>query len=148
MEEYNIIREMEVKYKTTSRKKYLLEITSPTEVVTFLKDLLQNETQESFIAIFLDGAHRINGYRVIAKGSANDCRVHPRECFKGAVLSNSISIIVAHNHPSGKLEPSESDIKFTEKLKKGAEILEINILDHLIVSNDGYYSFVETGGIL
>ena len=67
--------------------------------------------------------------------------VHPREVYKGAILSNSASVIFMHNHPSGDPEPSIDDMEITKRLEKAGEILGINVLDHIIVSSGGFYSF-------
>lgn len=105
--------------------------------------------QESFYVVTLDGAHKPIKALEVTKGLVNRTLVHPREIFRDAILDSAISILVAHNHPSGTLEPSTEDKEITRKLKQAGEIIGIDVLDHLIVDSSGrskgYYSFAEHG---
>jgi len=129
-------------------KRYLIKqnkkITSSEDVYEELKEY-RNKKQEYFIAIYLDGANHICFTSVITIGILNQSLVHPREVFAPAIEHRCASIIVAHNHPSGQLEPSSADIAITDRLKKSGNLLGIELLDHLIFTNDGYYSFNENG---
>ena len=82
---------------------------------------------------------------MVHRGSLNQSIAHPRDIFQRALLSNAARIIVGHNHPSGNPQPSENDCLFTSRLKEGAELLGMPLLDHLIVGRDAYYSFCEEG---
>ena len=84
---------------------------------------------------------------MLFKGTINKSIVHPREVFKEAYLLSATSIICIHNHPSGDIEPSIEDKFFTKKIYDIGKIQNINVLDHIIVSNDSYYSFLENGNI-
>ena len=95
--------------------------------------------------ITLDGASRIIEKRVIFIGTLNQSLVHPREVFRPAILDKSAGIIIAHNHPSGTLEASRADIQITQRLKEVAKLVGIELLDHVIISEQGYYSFSDEG---
>lgn len=100
--------------------------------------------QEHFICVMLNGALEILGVRVITIGLVNRALVHPREIFREAVQMNATAIIVAHNHPSGNLEPSEEDLDVTQRIKNAGNILGIRLLDHIIFSSENYLSLRES----
>ena len=103
--------------------------------------------QEHFLSIPLNGAHEVIGVHVVSVGLVNRTMVHPREVFAPAIEARAVSLIVAHNHPSGKLEPSNEDQQVTLRLKECGEILGISLLDHMIFSDIGFRSFLELGQI-
>lgn len=103
--------------------------------------------QEHFICVLLNGALEIISTEVITVGLANKTLVHPREVFKKAIRKSSSAVIIAHNHPSGVLEPSTEDLQLTERIQKAGAILGIEVLDHLIFSSVDYYSMRENGNI-
>ncbi len=108
-----------------------------------LKPYLQayaNKKQEYFLAATLNGANEIIAVRVITIGLVNKSQIHPREIYANAITDRACYIIVAHNHPSGSLEPSPEDIAVTGRLKKSGEILGIKLLDHIIFSGKGIRS--------
>ncbi len=119
-------------------------LNSPEDVYDFLKDL-GNEDRERFISIFLDVRNAITGLDEVSVGSISSSIIHPREVFKAAILTNSKSIIFAHNHPSGDPSPSEDDIGMTRRLIKASEIVDIKILDHIIIGYETYRSFKQEG---
>lgn len=101
---------------------------------------------EEFYILLLDRSNRVMGRYLVSQGSMVGTVVDPRVVFTAALKSRSISIILAHNHPSGNLRPSRSDKDITTKLKQAGEILDIAVLDHLILSPEGgYYSFSDEG---
>ena len=104
-----------------------------------------NELKEYFLALYLDGANHLIQTKVITIGILNQSLVHPREVFSYAIEKRCASIIVAHNHPSGILEASNEDINVTKRLKDSGKILGIELLDHLIITNNGYLSLKEEG---
>ena len=128
------------------RNEYDQKIGTPFSLYKILRTLLEEEDRENFLEISLDTKNHINGINVISTGTLNSSLVHPREVFKMAILNNSNSIIIAHNHPSGDTEPSNEDIKVTDRLVECGKILGIEVLDHIIVG-EGYYSFKEKGKI-
>ena len=109
-----------------------------------LKDY-QDKQQEYFLTIYLDGANHICETRVITIGTLNRSLVHPREVFAPAIESRCASIIVAHNHPSGICEPSDEDLQITNRLKDSGKLLGIEVLDHVILSKNGFLSMRDEG---
>ncbi|MHB9295569.1 putative DNA repair protein RadC [Pillotina sp. SPG140] len=97
--------------------------------------------QEHFIALSLNGAHEVLAVRTVTIGLVNKTIVHPREVFADPILDRASAVVVAHNHPSGYLNPSPEDDEITERLKASADILGINFLDHVIFSEQGYFSY-------
>ena len=101
--------------------------------------------QERFICCSLNGAHELIAARVVSIGLVNRTVVHPREVYADPITDRACAVIVAHNHPSGRLEPSPEDREITFRLKGAADTLGIALLDHLIFSSTDYFSFVEHG---
>lgn len=103
------------------------------------------EYVESFYILLLNRANEILGYKLISQGGINGTVVDAKIVFGTALKCNASSIILSHNHPSGSLYPSQPDKDLTAKLIKGGKVLDILVLDHLIVTSEGYYSFAEEG---
>lgn len=118
--------------------------TSPSQIFESFKFLMQ-ETKEIFLSLHLDGKNRIVCCDVVSVGSLNQSIVHPREVFKTACLSNAAAIILIHQHPTGDPTPSSEDISITRRLKEAGEILGMKVLDHIIIGDNDYLSFVERG---
>jgi DNA repair protein RadC len=127
------IREVRATYHRTDTP--MATISGPADATAFIRSVLLDNSREHFIALYLDGAHQIACYSIVAIGTANQCPIHPREIFQRAILSGAVAVIVAHNHPSGSLTPSHEDIKLTKRLKEAGELLGISVLDHLIISD-------------
>ena len=129
-------------------RRYLIKqnkkITSAKDVYEELKEY-HNKKQEYFLALYLDGANHLIQTKIITIGILNQSLVHPREVFSYAIEKRCASIIVAHNHPSGILDASNEDINVTKRLKESGKILGIELLDHLIITKDGYLSLKEEG---
>ena len=119
-------------------------ITSAADVYSLLHEYSLKE-KEYFLLLTLDGASNVIQKRVIHIGTLNQSLVHPREVFRPAILDNAAGIIVCHNHPSGTLEASRADIQVTQRLKEVAKLVGIELLDHVIISKQGYYSFSDEG---
>ena len=117
-------------------------VMSPSDIVPHLLEYADLK-KEHFIAISLDSAHKILNKHVISIGILNKTIVHPREVFQPVITDNAESIIIAHNHPSGNIEPSPEDITLTERMVSAGKIIGIEVLDHVIISKAGYYSFLE-----
>ena len=125
-------------------RRYLLPpdrpvITSSDDAIKQL-EFLRDKKQEYFVVLTLDGANRLIDNAVIFQGTLNQSIIHPREIFAKAIEDRAAAIIVAHNHPSGSLEPSADDEEVTEKLVQAGHLLGIDVLDHLIVAKSGYRS--------
>ncbi len=97
------------------------------------------------MGISLNGANEVIEKRIVTVGLLNTCQVHPREVFADVITDRAASVILAHNHPSGELKPSDSDLKIHEQLMQAGKILGISVLAHIIVTRKGYYSFQEEG---
>lgn len=127
-------------------RRYLLDsdqpiIDSPEKAVELLADI-RDKKQEYFVCLTLDGANRLIAKRVVTIGTLTASLVHPREVFADAIVDRAASIIVAHNHPSGSLRPSEADVAVTRRLQEAGELLGIILGDHLIVTAQGYKSIL------
>jgi DNA repair protein RadC len=119
-----------------------VRVRQPRDILPLVNHL-KNHPQENFVAISLNGNHEVLNTRVVTIGLANFCQVHPREVFADLLLDRATSAIVAHNHPSGNLEPSDEDIAVTQRLQQSARILGIKLLDHVLFSGSGYVSLRE-----
>ena len=122
----------------------IIKVTCPEDILP-MTDYLKQKTQEYFVCITLNGAGEVIKDRVVTVGLLNHSPVHPREVFADAITDRCASVIFVHNHPSGNPEPSGQDIDITRRLCEAGEILGIEVLDHLIVSNRGYVSFKKRG---
>lgn len=114
---------------------------SPKDVWERMEDIRASK-KEHFVVFYLDSRNQEIQREIISVGTLNESLVHPREVFENAIKNNASSIIIAHNHPSGDLEPSQSDVEITQKLIHAGKILDIKIIDHIIVSNSSCKSFI------
>ena len=121
------------------------KITSSFGIAQWLMDEIGNETQGVLMLLCLNTKNEVNSLSVVHRGTINQSIAHPRDIFQRAILSNATRIFIAHNHPSGNPQPSENDYLFTEKIKQAGELLGIELLDHLVVTSNSYYSFREEG---
>jgi DNA repair protein RadC len=122
----------------------ITKIRMPSDILPLLQKYA-NRKQEEFIVITLDGQHALIKIRSITKGLVNRTIAHAREIFRPAILDNAVSIIIAHNHPSGNAEHSPEDDEITKRMKDAGKLLGINVLDHIIISKGGYFSYLESG---
>lgn len=120
-------------------------ITSSNDVATYLQTLLKDHRHEVFAVLFLNRANKINHFEIISEGGMTGTVADPRIILKKALEEDAVSLILCHNHPSGSLKPSRADEELTQKIKEAAKYFDIKVLDHLIVSEDGYYSFADEG---
>jgi len=129
-------------------RRYLLKetvkITGAQDVLPLLADIASKQ-QEHFVCISVNGAHEVIEKRIVTIGLVDRSQVHPREVYADVISDRAAAVIFAHNHPSGDLKPSNSDLKIHEQLTEAGKILGIRIIDHLIVTRKGYYSFQEAG---
>ncbi len=142
------IKAMQILSAVELSRRYLIKqntkVTSAEDVYHELKEY-STKKQEYFLVITLDGASHIIEKRVISIGTLNQSLVHPREVFSDAISDRAAGIIIAHNHPSGQLEPSIEDKRVTKRLKEVGTIMGIELLDHVILSREGYLSLREEG---
>ena len=120
-------------------------ISTPIEAVNLLRNLLEDCDREKMLVCCLNTKNEPTNISVVSIGSLNSSIVHPREVFKTAIISNSASILIAHNHPSGNSTPSKEDINITERIKKSGEIIGIKMIDHIIIGENSYTSLKEDG---
>jgi DNA repair protein RadC len=120
------------------------KIKSPGDVYSVVQHFADRK-QEHFLTLSLNGAQEVIAIRIVSIGLVNRTIVHPREVFADPLTDRAASIVVAHNHPSGQVDPSNEDIEVTSRLKNAGAVLGIGLLDHLIFSKTAYYSFLEDG---
>jgi len=121
-----------------------VKIVTPADLLPHVRHYADRK-QEHFLCASINGANEILHIRVVSIGLIDRSPVHPREVFADALVDRASAVIVAHNHPSGGLEPSPSDIDITAQLKAAGEVVGIALLDHIIFNRTGYYSFLEDG---
>ena len=121
------------------------KLTSSKSAFDLLRPLVGDLSHEEFWIVFLNNSHMFLGSQQLSKGGISQTTVDIRLALKQALLHGSTAIILAHNHPSGALTPSTSDYEITSKFKKGCDILDIKLLDHLIVTENSYFSFADNG---
>ncbi len=119
-------------------------ISSPEDVDGLLRGRIANLDRENFVVVLLNTKNEVIEFPTISVGTLSASLVHPREVFKPAIRASAAGIILAHNHPSGKVEPSREDREVTGRLKEAARIIGIEVLDHVILG-DGYFSMKEHG---
>ncbi len=138
---------LRIVYSKKLNKKDVRKVTSSSDVSKVLKEIWSNqiETREEFIVLLLDRSNNILGYHVLSSGGITGTVADLRLLFGVALQSLATSVIIAHNHPSGNLSPSQSDIALTKKIKEAGEIMSITLLDHIIVTKSGYCSFQDEG---
>ena len=119
-------------------------ISSPADVERLLRGRIANLDRENFVVVLLNTKNEVIETSTVSVGTLGASLVHPREVFKPAVRASAASVILAHNHPSGKVEPSQEDREVTRRLGEAADVLGIEVLDHVIVG-DGYFSMKEHG---
>ncbi len=120
-----------------------LTISSAKDVYSLLHEDLDGLKQEHFIILHLNSRNKLLNIETLFTGTLDKSLIHPREIFKSALTESSAAIILAHNHPSGDPKPSDDDIKITKMLKEASKLIGVNLLDHIIVGNEGYFSFKE-----
>lgn len=120
-------------------------ITSSDEIARYLRPRLKDYRHEVFAVLFLNRANKINHFQIISEGGITGTVADPRIILKKALEEDAVSIVLCHNHPSGSLKPSRADEELTQKIKEAARFFDMTVLDHIIVSEDGYYSFADEG---
>lgn len=143
---YNI-SEIEIKYKNKVNPSDRPKILRSQDSYNLLKSVWSDKIEyvEEFYVLLLNRGNRVLGISKISEGGLSGCSVDPKRVFQCALKANASSIVLAHNHPSGQLQPSEADIKLTAKIKSAGSFLEINVLDHIIITPYSYYSFSDDG---
>lgn len=115
------------------------------DVADYLIEQLKDLDHEVFAVVFLNRANKIIHFEIISRGGITGTVADPRIILKLALQHGATSLIICHNHPSGNLQPSIADNEITKKIKQAAELIDVKLLDHLIVSDEGYYSYLDEG---
>ena len=120
-------------------------MSSPEATRNYLKLRLRGFPHEVFACLFLDNRHRVIEYRELFRGTIDGASVHPREVVREAVRWNAAAVIFAHNHPSGVAEPSQADLRITQRLRDALDLIDVRVLDHIVVGDGEGTSFAERG---
>ena len=139
----NKLAEISINYKSNIKPENKIKITSPEESAHQLRNIWNDKIdyQESMYLMLLDRANNILGYTLLATGATTGVLVDIKMILQTALKSNAHGVIMAHNHPSGNIYPSKQDDAITSKVKKGLEAIDVKLLDHLIISTEGFYSY-------
>src|SRR4051812_24886607 len=146
--EWNKVSEIELIYKTKVKASERPQILSSKDAYNILIqswDENKIEFVEQFKILFLNKANKVLGIYEVSTGGISGTVADPRVIFVAALKSNSCSLIASHNHPSGNLKPSKQDEELTQKIKQAGQFLDIKLLDHVIVTNESYFSFADEG---
>ena len=140
------VGEVELSYKP--KFKSLHKIVSSEDAYKYLLPTYKEGTifyKEYFKVLFLNQANQVLGYTLISEGGITETSVDVRIILQAALLTNSVALVLAHNHPSGNLKPSRQDMEITKQVKEAAKLMRITVIDHLILTDAGYYSFSDEG---
>lgn len=135
----SLVRESAVPYHEVPQMR------SSKDVAKLLHEYLKDTDREHFVVFFCDQKNRLTGVHTVSMGSLTASVVHPRECFKAAILANAAAIVCGHNHPSGDVQPSREDRATTTRLVQAGKLLGIQVMDHIIIGLNTYFSFADEG---
>ena len=140
------LREVSAVYKTSDVVPNV-KISQSRDVADYIRRVYPVEIniREAMVALYLNNSNRTLGYSIASIGGITGTILDIRLVLRDALLTQATNIILIHNHPSGSLNPSQADISITEKVKKAGELMDLRLLDHLILTEDTYYSFVDEG---
>ncbi|MGE0823072.1 MAG: RadC family protein [Candidatus Binatia bacterium] len=139
MFELKVIRERKAGYGHSK------QFRSSHDIYEMFHDHFLQADREQFIVLLLDAKNKLLGFHVVSIGSLTSSIVHPREVFKAVILGNAAAVIFLHGHPSGDPTPSQEDIHITNRLRDIGEVLGVRVLDHIIIGDGRYVSFVDDG---
>lgn len=145
------IPKVKVSVKMNCKTDKLFQVIRPDDIVYAVKSIFTASDiirREQMILLLLNRANKIVGYEQVSVGGITGTVCDPRVIFNTALNCNATAIVLAHNHPSGNINPSSADIQMTQKIKDGGELLDIKLLDHIILTDVHYYSFKEQSNIL
>lgn len=136
----NKLEQVSIRMIKENSIEYSDSIKSPKEAIEVMRKFMYGLDREQFIVVTLDNQNKPINFNVVHIGTLDRSLVHPRDVFKTAILSNAKSIMLFHNHPAGSLKPSELDLEVTERLVEGGQLLGIQVVDHIIITDIGYTS--------
>jgi len=143
---FDLIAEITIGYSHLVKPSHQIQITHSADTYRHLLPIWKEiDYRESFAVLLLSRANKILGIRWISTGGTTSTSVDIKMIFQAALKANSVAIVAAHNHPSGQLYPSDADTKLTRKIRDAGNLLDILLLDHLILSSEGYYSMADEG---
>ena len=145
---WNQVAEVELIYKSKVKASERPQVRTSKDGADLLKHFWSEDKidfVEQFKVLFLNKANRVLGIFEVSSGGITGTVADPRLIFIAALKANATAIIISHNHPSGNLKPSQADEQLTEKIKQAGKFLDINLLDHVIITSEGYYSFSDEG---
>jgi len=134
---------VQLKIIRTESIEYSTPLTTPDRAFELLRTFIGESDREHCVCVCLDSKNRPTSIERVSIGSLTSSIMHPREVFKSAIISNAHSVIIAHNHPSGDLTPSQEDINMTQRIIEAGRLLGIPLQDHIICTDKSYYSFRE-----
>ena len=137
------VREVSVTYRGARRATTMIR--KAQDIADFIRKILPDNSREHFVALYLDAAHKVIAFYVVSTGTIRHTLVHPREVFQSAIHVGAAAIAVGHNHPSGSTRPSPEDTVVTKTLDAAGELLGVRLLDHVIVTEDSFFSYTENG---
>lgn len=142
-----MLAEVEAVYKLQQKPSEMPTFKSSKDSADYLRKLWSNKMDyiEEFVVVYLNRANKVLGWTKISQGGISGTVCDPKVIFQMALIFNASSIILCHNHPSGNLIPSEADKSQTRKIKVSEEFLDINLIDHIILTNESYLSFADSG---
>ena len=135
--------ELGIRRESSFKKK--VAILNSSDIAEYLQSMLQHKKHEVFAVVYLNRANKIIQLEIISEGGLTGTVADPRIILRKALEHSATSIILSHNHPSGNLKPSRQDEDLTSKIKEAAQYLDISVIDHIIVSEEGYFSFADKG---
>jgi len=148
IEKSNCLAEVEISYKTKVKPSERKQIQRSSDSYEIFKEIWNHDNMEhvetSFL-LLLNRANKVLGWCKISSGGVAGTVVDKKVVFQLALNANASFIILAHNHPSGNLRPSNADIQITKELKEGGKLLDLHIIDHLILTSEGYFSMADEG---
>lgn len=147
-ENLNNVPEFHIGLKTKGNPENVITVRNSSDVADVARKCFDADAiswVESFIVIALNRANRVIGFYKVSQGGVTGTVADPKVIFQFALLANATSLIIAHNHPSGNLQPSNADEKLTQQIKNAGQLLDIKVLDHIIVTETSFYSFADEG---
>lgn len=145
---FNIVNEIKLSYSRKGNcERSIASSRDAMEIFREHFDADELDYRESFFALYLNQANKVLGIKKISESGISSTLVDVRIVLQAALLCNASGIIVAHNHPSGNLNPSSSDIKMTTQIKEACKVMNMTLLDHVILTSDSHYSFADDGMI-
>lgn len=145
------VTEVKLTYKSKVKANEREKVSNSSQSFQVFKSIFDKETiehKESVWALYLNTANRVLACLLVSEGGISSTMIDPRIVFQCALKLNATAFILCHNHPSGNVEPSNADINMTRKIQVGGEILEIQLIDHLIITSDGQYTSMADRGII